>query len=135
MESFRGGLARQDGNGVLVLRARHIIIDQLGPRGFQLGLRLSHVRARRHTTIKPVLRELEVILIGLHGGFEQFFFAIRAAQLKVILRKFRLIRQPRVLQLGVTDLRGLRARPNTAPDTSPNIGFLRHIHRQVVGGA
>ena len=104
---------------MLVLRARHIKINQLGTRGFQLGLRLGNVRARRHTTIKPVLCQFEVILIGLHGGVEQFFFAIRATQLKVILRKFRLIRQPGVFQLGVADLRGLGDCPDSCAGHFP----------------
>ena len=53
-------------------------VDQLRAGGFQLRLRQGHVAHRGDTALVPILGQLHILLVRLHGGVEQPPLARRA---------------------------------------------------------
>jgi hypothetical protein len=69
---------------VLVLRARHAHVDELGAHGLELRLRLGHVDLRRHAARETLPRERELLLeIGDRIG-EQPDLGVEAAQSEIV---------------------------------------------------
>lgn len=85
---------------MLVLRAGDAVVDLRGLRALQLRLRLNHVRARGDALRVLVLRELQRPFVRFHGVVEQLLQRIGRAQLEIGLREQRLLRQPRVREIG-----------------------------------
>ena len=122
-----GGLADEQGDGVLRLGARHAHIDGLGLRGFELGLGLHHIGLGGHAAGVLVIRQLERLLVVRDGLVQELLLGIVGAQLKVVLRQRSLIAQAGALQIARARLGAGLVGLDRAADRAPEVQLPREV--------
>ncbi len=125
----RGGLAGENGDGMLQLRARDPQIGALRLRAGELGLRQGYVTSGSNAAIEPVDGQLQVLLVGLDRVSQNRLLHIVTHHDKVIRREQRLRAQPGILVVRRAHLRVVRRIFDGQAHAAPQIWFPTHGRR------
>ena len=120
---FGGGLAGEHRDGVFVLRAGDSEVLQLRLGGVELRFGLGHIQIAGDAAGVTVLRERQVLLIVLHGAFEQGTLAVLPVKQEVVLGEQGLVKEAAVFELGGGCLSGGGGSGDAAADVAPQIWF------------
>ena len=117
---------------MFVLAALPVQVDRLRARAFDLGARHRHVRLPRHANVVAVLRQLQRLLVGRHGGIQQALLLIQHAQLQIGLHQGGLRAQARGGQISQAGRGAGLGRLDAAAHPPPHIQFPTDVAGQRV---
>ena len=120
---LRGGQIDERGDGMLVLRAGLVHIDELRTHRLKLGAGQGHVCLSGDAAAQTLLGQVELMLVVGKGGAEQPALRVETAEGEVILRQFCVQAQVDCGHVGRAGLGGGAGGLDAAAHAAPEVGL------------